>query len=104
MSNVSSFEISLGNEGKSSGSWSSQQQFFLAFSRGTAFSSVVVENNILLDLNTNVASVNNEVIVNSNNPYNFTVGTPNVESTNTTLTGFTVSYPSTNINTVRMKE
>jgi hypothetical protein len=96
MSNVSSFEISLGNEGKS-GSWNSQQQFFLAFSRGTAFSSVVVENNILLDLNTNVTSVNNEVTVSSNNPYNFTVGTPNVETTNTTLTGFTVSYPSADI-------
>jgi hypothetical protein len=97
MSNVSSFDISLGNEGKSSGSWSSQQQFFLAFSRGTAFSSVVVENNILLDLNTNVTSVNNEVTVSNINPYNFTVGTPNVETTNTTLTGFTVSYPSANI-------
>ncbi len=97
MSNVSSFDISLGNEGKTSGSWSSQQQFFLAFSRGSAFTSVVVENNILLDLNANVASVNNEVIVSNNNPYNFTVGTPNVETTNTTLTGFTVSYPSANI-------
>jgi hypothetical protein len=97
LSNVSSFEISLGNEGKSSGTWSSQQQFFLAFSRGTAFSSVVVENNILLDLNTNVTSVNNEVIVSNNNPYNFTIGTPNVETTNTNLTGFTVSFPSSNI-------
>jgi hypothetical protein len=97
MSNVSSFDISLGNEGKTSGSWSSQQQFFLAFSRGTAFTSVVVENNIILDLNANVASVNNEVIVSNNNPYNFTVGTPNVETTNTTLTGFTISYPSANI-------
>jgi hypothetical protein len=97
MSNVSLFEISLGNEGKSSGSWSSQQQFFLAFSRGTAFTSVVVENNILLDLNTSVASVNNEVIVSNNNPYNFTVGTPNVETTNTTLTGFTVAFESAKI-------
>ena len=96
MSNVSSFDISLGNEGKS-GSWNSQQQFFLAFSRGTAFTSVVVENNIILDLNTNVTSVNNEVTVSNNNLYNFTVGTPNVETTNTTLTGFTVSYPSANI-------
>lgn len=92
-SNLTSFSISLDDDRSGGNGQTFDLTFFLAFSRGTGFGGTIVENNILVDLDgSNSASVNNQVTVNNNNAYNFTVGTPNVSTTNTTLTGFDITY------------
>jgi hypothetical protein len=94
-SNLQTLEISLGTENQTGQTtWSGNCNFYLSFAPGTNFGATPVQNDIIVDLNGSAAGVNNTVIVNNNNPFNFTLtGTNIFKATTTTLTGVNVSYP-----------
>lgn len=104
-SNLTSFEIGLGEERTSGGNTTTiTSNYFLAFSKGTGFTSVVVPANLIVDLNTTdpSPSANNTVVINNNNPYDFTLGNRNIlvsdpQNLSARINGLNVSYPTAHI-------
>lgn len=104
-SNLTTFEISLGNERTSGNNQSTSDNFYyLAFSRGTGFNAPVIPANLVVDLNTTdpSPSVNNIVLIENNNAYDFTLGNRNViitdpQSLTSRINGLNISYPTSQI-------
>jgi hypothetical protein len=94
-SNLQTLDIGLGTENPTGNTnWNATSNFYLSFAPGSNFSATPVKNDIIVDLNATATGVNNEVLVNTNNPYNFTLSGANIfKSSTTTLNGINISYP-----------